>query len=144
MFLRFSFITTLGLTYFAVCEAAYPTVLAFSFLNEIMREFATKHDLSKVNLVRRPYSFIEFGESCNLLCMKYWFIYINGEVLFFWYNFTIVTCYHVLLPCWQMPVFVLLKLEYTFSCGDILIWRMWILWRIRSCLNYSILGLCCE
>jgi len=49
-----------------MCGATYPTVLAFSFLNEIMREFVTKYELTKVNLVRRPYSFIEFGEKCNL------------------------------------------------------------------------------
>lgn len=69
MFLRFSFITALGLTYFAMCEATYPSVLVFSFLNEIMKEFVTKYELAKVNLIRRPYSFIEFGEAYNLLLM---------------------------------------------------------------------------
>lgn len=84
MFLRFSFITSLGLTYFAMSEAAYPSVLVFSFLNEIMKEFVTKYELMKVNLVRRPYSFIEFGEACDLLHMLYMLLiipYVMAEVM---------------------------------------------------------------
>jgi len=50
-----------------MCEATYPSILAFSFLNEIMKEFLTKYELTKVNVVRRPYSFIEFGKTCNSL-----------------------------------------------------------------------------
>ncbi|XP_021925127.1 vesicle-trafficking protein SEC22a-like [Zootermopsis nevadensis] len=65
------FITTLGLSYFAMCEATYPTVLAFSFLNEIMREFVTKYELNKVNLVRRPYSFIEFDSVIHKTRQRY-------------------------------------------------------------------------
>ncbi|XP_069681170.1 vesicle-trafficking protein SEC22a-like isoform X1 [Periplaneta americana] len=65
------FITTLGLSYFAMCEATYPTVLAFSFLNEIMREFITKYELPKVNLVRRPYSFIEFDSVIHKTRQRY-------------------------------------------------------------------------
>lgn len=67
MVLCFSFITTLGLSCFAMCEATYPSILAFSFLNEIMKEFLTKYELTKVNVVRRPYSFIEFGKTSNSL-----------------------------------------------------------------------------
>lgn len=50
------------MTYLALCDSSYPTVLAFSFLNELMREFITKYETVRVNMARRPYSFIEFGK----------------------------------------------------------------------------------
>jgi len=78
--LCFSFITTLGSSCFAMCEATYPSILAFSFLNEIMREFLTKYELTKVNVVRRPYSFIEFGKTCNSLPVELLFKYINEDI----------------------------------------------------------------
>ncbi|XP_023701871.1 vesicle-trafficking protein SEC22a isoform X1 [Cryptotermes secundus] len=65
------FITALGLTYFAMCEATYPSVLVFSFLNEIMKEFVTKYELAKVNLIRRPYSFIEFDSVIHKTRQRY-------------------------------------------------------------------------
>lgn len=65
------FITALGLSYFAMCESSYPAVLAFSFLNEIMREFIAKYELPKVNLVRRPYSFIEFDNVIHKTRQRY-------------------------------------------------------------------------
>ncbi|KAJ9592423.1 hypothetical protein L9F63_015839, partial [Diploptera punctata] len=54
-----------------MCESSYPAVLAFSFLNEIMREFIAKYELPKVNLVRRPYSFIEFDNVIHKTRQRY-------------------------------------------------------------------------
>ncbi|PSN43972.1 Vesicle-trafficking protein SEC22a [Blattella germanica] len=65
------FITTLGITFFVMCESTYPTVLAFSFLNEIMKEFVTKYQLPRVNIVRRPYSFIEFDSVIHKTRQRY-------------------------------------------------------------------------
>jgi len=65
------FITTVGLSCFAMCEATYPSILAFSFLNEIMREFLAKYELTKVNVVRRPYSFIEFDSIIHKTRQRY-------------------------------------------------------------------------
>lgn len=65
------FITTLDLSCFAMCESTYPSILVFSFLNEIMREFLTKYELTKVNVVRRPYSFIEFDSIIHKTRQRY-------------------------------------------------------------------------
>ena len=45
-----------------LCASSYPSVLAFSFLNELMKEFLTVYDQSKVDSAVRPYSFLQFGE----------------------------------------------------------------------------------
>ena len=48
--------------YMVVCEPNYPHILAFSFLDELMKEFNILYTTSVVNSVRRPYAFIEFGK----------------------------------------------------------------------------------
>ncbi len=45
-----------------VCTESYPNVLAFSFLDEIQREFIVTYDTKRINSALRPFSFIEFGE----------------------------------------------------------------------------------
>lgn len=52
----------LGVTYLSLCLSSYPTVLAFSFLNELMKEFIISYSKTKIENVVRPYSFLEFGE----------------------------------------------------------------------------------
>lgn len=65
------FITTLGVTYLVLCDSSYPTILAFSFLNELMREFVTKYETVRVNMARRPYSFIEFDNFIHKTRQRY-------------------------------------------------------------------------
>lgn len=57
----FSFISYLDVTYLSLCASSYPTVLAFSFLNELMKEFITVYSKTRIEHVIRPYSFLEFG-----------------------------------------------------------------------------------
>lgn len=49
----------------AVCEPNYSHLLAYSFLDELSKEFNTLYTASVVAAVRRPYAFIEFGEPSN-------------------------------------------------------------------------------
>uniref|UniRef100_A0A1B6DKY2 Longin domain-containing protein n=1 Tax=Clastoptera arizonana TaxID=38151 RepID=A0A1B6DKY2_9HEMI len=65
------FITALGVTYLVLCNSSYPPVLAFSFLNELMREFITKYETVRVNMARRPYSFIEFDNFIHKTRQRY-------------------------------------------------------------------------
>ena len=58
----FSFVKAIGVCFMTVCESSYPSVLAFSFLDEIQREFTTNFQSQDVQRVIRPYSFIEFGK----------------------------------------------------------------------------------
>uniref|UniRef100_A0A1B6HP08 Longin domain-containing protein n=1 Tax=Homalodisca liturata TaxID=320908 RepID=A0A1B6HP08_9HEMI len=65
------FITALGVTYLALCDSSYPTVLAFSFLSELMRDFITKYETVRINMARRPYSFIEFDNFIHKTRQRY-------------------------------------------------------------------------
>lgn len=58
----FSFTTTLGVSYMVLCDNTYPVVLAFSFLDELVKEFITAYTTHDVTAVLRPYSLIDFGE----------------------------------------------------------------------------------
>lgn len=63
----------------ALCASSYPSVLAFSFLNELMKEFVTIYDQSKVENVVRPYSFMQFGEyrfRAGSLFRQQWFVIV--------------------------------------------------------------------
>lgn len=57
-----SFTSSLGVGYMMVCTENYPNVLAFSFLDELQREFIVTYDTKRINSALRPFSFIEFGE----------------------------------------------------------------------------------
>ena len=61
-FCLFSCVTDDCTAYMVVCEPNYPHILAFSFLDELMKEFNILYTTSVVNSVRRPYAFIEFGK----------------------------------------------------------------------------------
>lgn len=61
--LCYSLLTALGVSYLALSDVSYPTVLGFSFLNELMKEFLGKYPALSVNQARRPYSFIDFSKS---------------------------------------------------------------------------------
>ncbi|CAL6286715.1 unnamed protein product [Bathycoccus prasinos] len=48
-----------GVCYLTLCERNYPKKLAYSYLEELQREFADKHGMN-VDSVARPYAFIKF------------------------------------------------------------------------------------
>ncbi|XP_041365906.1 vesicle-trafficking protein SEC22a-like [Gigantopelta aegis] len=54
------FISALGLTFSVICDSSYPTVLAFSFLDEIQKEFLQQYETEKREKATRPYTFVEF------------------------------------------------------------------------------------
>ncbi|KAK3907999.1 Vesicle-trafficking protein SEC22a [Frankliniella fusca] len=64
-------LTALGVSYLALTDLAYPTVLGFSFLNELMKEFLGKYLALTVNQARRPYSFIEFNNTIHSARQRY-------------------------------------------------------------------------
>ncbi|XP_069950056.1 vesicle-trafficking protein SEC22a isoform X2 [Cherax quadricarinatus] len=57
--------------YMVVCEPNYPHILAFSFLDELMKEFNVLYTSSVVKSVRRPYAFIEFDTFLQKTRQKY-------------------------------------------------------------------------
>ncbi|XP_068241569.1 vesicle-trafficking protein SEC22a-like [Palaemon carinicauda] len=57
--------------YMVVCEPNYPHILAFSFLDELMKEFNILYTASVVKSVRRPYAFIEFDSFLQRTRHKY-------------------------------------------------------------------------
>lgn len=57
--------------YMVVCEPNYPHILAFSFLDELMKEFSLLYTPSVVKSVRRPYAFIEFDSFLQKTRQKY-------------------------------------------------------------------------
>lgn len=52
----------MGVSYMMLCTENYPNVLAFSFLDELQKEFITTYNMMKTNTAVRPYCFIEFGK----------------------------------------------------------------------------------
>ncbi|XP_050734392.1 vesicle-trafficking protein SEC22a-like isoform X2 [Eriocheir sinensis] len=57
--------------YMVVCEPTYPHILAFSFLDELKKEFNVLYTPSVVKSVRRPYAFIEFDTFLQKTRQKY-------------------------------------------------------------------------
>ncbi|KAM4697612.1 vesicle-trafficking protein SEC22a isoform 2-T2 [Rhinophrynus dorsalis] len=53
-------ISSLGVSYMMLCSEAYPSVLAFCFLDELQKEFIMTYEMAHINTAIRPYSFIEF------------------------------------------------------------------------------------
>ena len=52
----------MDISFVVLVEDSYSTVLAFSFLNEIQKEFLLKFDRDVVAGIKRPYALIEFGK----------------------------------------------------------------------------------
>ena len=57
-----SYIIADNVVYLAICEKSYPRRLAFSYLDELSKEFQNSYG-AKVEGVRKPYAFVGFGES---------------------------------------------------------------------------------
>lgn len=45
-----------------ICDSSYPRKLAFSYLDELSKEFQRSYE-GKIEGVTRPYAFMGFGES---------------------------------------------------------------------------------
>jgi vesicle transport protein SEC22 len=57
--LIFSYIIELGVCYLCICEKSYPKKLAFSYLEELQKEFQENYG-AEIETVGRPYAFIKF------------------------------------------------------------------------------------
>lgn len=53
----------MGVCYLTLCEKAYPKKLAFSYLEELQKEFWAEFG-NEVGTAARPYAFIKFGMGC--------------------------------------------------------------------------------
>ncbi|NP_001405624.1 vesicle-trafficking protein SEC22a isoform 4 [Mus musculus] len=66
-----NFISSLGVSYMMLCSENYPNVLAFSFLDELQKEFITTYNMMKTNTAVRPYCFIEFDNFIQRTKQRY-------------------------------------------------------------------------
>jgi vesicle transport protein SEC22 len=57
--------------YLTIAEKSYPRKLAFSYLDELSKEFSTSYG-AKVEAVRKPYAFVGFGTSFHQHVYGYW------------------------------------------------------------------------
>jgi vesicle transport protein SEC22 len=55
-----SYLIAGNVTYLVICDASYPRKLAFSYLDELTKEFERVYG-DKVEGVRKPYAFVGFG-----------------------------------------------------------------------------------
>ncbi|XP_062900625.1 vesicle-trafficking protein SEC22c isoform X3 [Mobula hypostoma] len=58
--LHIHFTSSQGIAYMTICCSYYPTTMAFCFLEELGMEFTSSVEVAKVQLVSRPYAFLEF------------------------------------------------------------------------------------
>ena len=56
-----SYLIVDNVVYLTIADKSYPRKLAFSYLDELSKEFATSYG-PKVETVRKPYAFVGFGE----------------------------------------------------------------------------------
>lgn len=47
--------------YMCICDSSYPRKLAFSYLDELSKEFQRSYG-DKINSAQRPYAFMGFGK----------------------------------------------------------------------------------
>ncbi|KAK1165898.1 vesicle-trafficking protein SEC22a [Acipenser oxyrinchus oxyrinchus] len=66
-----NFTSSLGVGYMMVCIESYPSVLAFSFLDELQREFIVSYDTKRISSAVRPYSFIDFDNFIQKTKQRY-------------------------------------------------------------------------
>lgn len=50
-----------NVVYLTIADKSYPRKLAFSYLDELSKEFQNSYG-AKVDTVRKPYAFVGFGE----------------------------------------------------------------------------------
>jgi len=57
----FSYLIEQNVCYMCLCQGAYPKPLAFSYLQELQKEFSAMY-AAEVATVARPYAFVRFGK----------------------------------------------------------------------------------
>ena len=57
-----SYLIADNVIYLVISDKSYPRKLAFSYLDELSKEFQTSYG-AKVDSVRKPYAFVGFGKS---------------------------------------------------------------------------------
>ena len=62
-----SYLIVDNVVYLTIADKSYPRKLAFSYLDELSKEFATSYG-PKVETVRKPYAFVGFGALTLLHC----------------------------------------------------------------------------
>lgn len=65
------FTTESGVCFLLISESSFAVVLAFSFLDELKREFTNKYTRGAIDKAIRPYSFIEFDSFIQKTKQKY-------------------------------------------------------------------------
>ncbi|XP_048754228.1 vesicle-trafficking protein SEC22a-like isoform X1 [Ostrea edulis] len=64
-------ISALNLTYLVICDSNYPSVLAFTFLDDVQREFLQSNERERVESVTRPYALIQFDTALQRIKQRY-------------------------------------------------------------------------
>ncbi len=67
----YSYLIEYDVCYLTLCEKTYPKKLAFSYLEELQKEFQEKHG-AEVQTAARPYALIKFGREANNTWMQYY------------------------------------------------------------------------
>ena len=62
---EFSYMIADNVVYLTIADKSYPRKLAFSYLDELSKEFQTTYG-AKVEGARKPYAFVGFGTSTFL------------------------------------------------------------------------------
>ncbi|CAG0887937.1 unnamed protein product [Darwinula stevensoni] len=71
---------SVGVACMSLSESNYPCALAFSFLNELLKEFIQRYDKYRVSTAQRPYAFIEFDETILRLRQRYNSSTLGGKI----------------------------------------------------------------
>lgn len=73
---RSSYLIADNVVFLTIADKSYPRKLAFSYLDELSKEFATTYG-PKVETVRKPYAFVGFGKSLGAL-----YVYVSISISF--------------------------------------------------------------
>lgn len=67
----FHYLIEHGVIYTALCEPSYPRALAFSYLEEVHKEFQQQYDDDEIAQASRPYQFMKFDTFMERLKKQY-------------------------------------------------------------------------
>ena len=95
----FHLLTDQGVSYLTLCESKAPSYLAFSFLEDLHKEFQTLYG-TELGKTERPYAFIKF----DTFLQKTKKVYSHHD--------TIPNESHVFVPCTQTTAGVGVKLDF--------------------------------
>lgn len=76
--------------FITLCDSSYPRKLAFHYLQDLQKEFQ-KFDISLIDKITRPYSFVKFGNAHNCLKLLGCSLILKGVryIIFIAYSFNI-------------------------------------------------------